>query len=226
MIVKKLMSKKFETEHYLPMAVYYEIERRIGDFFFKRRPNVMHKVRLLNLGCGSLKYSEFCNADEYAFKRHLRDRDFRPDWRLDITRSWNCDNDFWDGIFSQHVLEHLKYSDAIFVFRECLRTLKPGAWMRVSVPSLSKYVNYYNGTNIDDEYLQFAHKALAFSFMSQMHYHKSIWDGDLMQTVLSEIGFQNVKEVEYNQGHDIALLKDQSCKRWESLYVEAQKPRL
>lgn len=224
MLTKDLVSKKYESHVSIIKELYYRIERWLGNFFFRRAPPKNSDIKLLNLGCGPLRYPGFCNADDYAFKRSLVDPNYRPDWRLDITKSWKCDNDYWHGIFSQHVVEHLTYSEAIFMFRECLRTLVPGAWLRVSVPSLNKYIDYYNNADVSDEFKKFPCKALAFSFFSQMHFHKSIWDNELIIRVLTDTGYCNVKEAVYMQGSDVRLLKDQECKAWESLYVEAQKP--
>ena len=224
MIIDALRNKDFETNTSILRDVLYGIERASGNLFFRKRPPDSGGTRLLNLGCGPLIYPGWCNADDYAFKRWLREKQFRPDWRLDITKPWMCDCNYWDGIFTQHVIEHVKYSQAILVMEESFRTLKPGAWIRISVPNLSKYIDFYNGRQQNTEFERFPLKALSISFMSQMHYHKSVWDGDLMVNVLNAIGFVNVSEVDIGQGVDKKIIKDQPEKDWESLYVEAQKP--
>jgi predicted SAM-dependent methyltransferase len=224
MITLAMRNKEFETSPSILRDVFYGLERSIGNLFFKRSPSKGESPRLLNLGCGPLIYAGWCNADDFAFKRSLREKSFRPEWRLDITKPWKCENNFWDGIFSQHVIEHVRYSQATFVMEECFRTLKPGAWIRMSVPSVSKYVDFYNDMAVQPEFMRFPHKALALSFMTQMHFHKSTWDAGLMTAVLSEIGFVNVREVNFGEGSDRNIIQDQSDKAWESLYIEAQKP--
>ena len=219
-----MRSKEFETDTSVLRDVLYGLERSIGNLLFKRSPPTKGTPRLLNLGCGPLIYAGWCNADDFAFKRWLREKNFRPEWRLDITKSWKCENDFWDGIFCQHVIEHVRYSQAIFVLEECFRTLKPCAWIRISVPSLAKYIDYYEGRKQDANFFRFSPKALSLSYMAQMHYHKSIWDGELMTVALGEIGFVNVREVSFGEGTDRNIIQDQSDKALESLYVEAQKP--
>jgi len=180
--------------------------------------------RLLNLGAGTLRYEGWVNADEYGFKRALRERSFAPDWMLDITRTWNCPRDYWDGICSQHVIEHLTYSEAVHVFEECWRTLKPGAWLRVSVPDVKKYFTGYLERSRVIGGNEFPSPALAVSSLTQMHFHRSAWDGELMCTVLSALGFVDAREIEFGEGADARLLKDQAAKRFESLYVGARKP--
>jgi predicted SAM-dependent methyltransferase len=164
------------------------------------------------------------NADDYAPKRRLRERTFRPNWALDITQPWRCADEYWDGIFTEHVIEHVTYAEAVAVFRECFRTLKPGAWIRISVPNLSKYVAYYRGEIGDEQFHPFPKKALALSFLTQMHLHKSTWDAELMVKVLTEIGFVNASEVSFRKGSDRRLVMDDPAKAIESLYIEAQKP--
>ena len=121
------------------------------------------------------------------------------------------------------MIEHVSYSQAIFVFRECLRTLKSGAWLRVSVPDLAKYVRIYRGEPVRRIPTSFPHPALAVSFLTQMHLHKSTWDSDLMVKVLTELGFKDVRPVEFGVGSDQRLIRDNKDKECESLYVEARK---
>ena len=224
MIIDRLRNGEFEVKISLVKQIFYSLESSLGNLLFKRYPPQGQLPRLLNLGCGPVTYEGWVNADEYAFKRSLREKRFQPDWRLDITSPWKCENDYWDGIFTQHVLEHVTYSEVVFVLEECFRTLKPGCWIRISVPGLRRYVDFYAGRNADSFFTQFPHKALAISFLTQMHFHKSAWDGELMTTLLAEIGFRNAREVNFGEGMDKKLIKDQDVKAEESLYVEAQKP--
>ena len=223
-ILKSLEEKKYEYRVAWIKAFFYQVERLIGNLFFKRFPPDYFELKLLNLGCGPLIYEGWCNADDYAFKRSIREKSFRPQWRLDLTKKWSCKDDFWGGVFSQHVIEHLSYSEAVHVFKECLRTLKCGAYLRISVPSLENYINFYNGEISAEQFKEFPFGALAMSYISQMHGHKSLWDAKLLKTLLSEIGYSEVRECGHLQSSDERLCKDQDVKEWESLYVEARKP--
>jgi len=53
--------------------------------------------------------------------------------------------------------------------------------------------------------------------------HLSVWDTKLLGRFLREVGFKNVQEVPFREGSDFDLLKDNKARRWESLYMEAQK---
>src|SRR5271156_5294478 len=224
-IVALLSNGAFESRQLLLKEIYYSVERAIGHAMFRRFPPEISSPRLLNLGCGPLHYSGWVNADEFAFKRVFRESAFRPDWRLDIKRPWKCLPNYWDGIFTQHVIEHLYYSHAVQTLIECFRTLRPGAWLRVSVPSIEKTVRFYESGSSDPFYEQIPRRALSISFLAQMHFHKSEWDANLMSTVLRVLGFEQVAEVTCGRGIDTRLAAmDQKSKEVESLYVEARKP--
>jgi predicted SAM-dependent methyltransferase len=219
-----LESGAFETRPSALKNLYYAFEREAGHALLRRLPPKIDGVRLLNLGCGPRYFDGWVNADQYSVKRTWRQASFRPDWMLDITREWKCTSDFWDGIFTEHVLEHVAYSQAIVALRECLRTLKSGAWLRISVPSLVKYMSPYLGQPTPAEIAGLPHRAVAVSFATQMHEHRSTWDAELLCSVLSELDFVQVGERTYRKGEDPRLLMDDPHKEHESLYVEERKP--
>ena len=223
MLIDELQNGKFEHTLSLSKRAFYEFERRACHILLRHRPPLVSGAQLLNLGCGPHIYAGWVNADDYAIKRYFRESQFRPNWRLDITRPWLCENNHWDGIFSEHVLEMLSYSSAIFVLRECLRTLKPAAWVRISLPDLKKYLAIYQGDETQERFYEFPHPALIISNLTQMHFHRSTWDADLMVKVLAEIGFANVRQVPNGEGTDTRLIRDGAEKRFQSFYVEAQK---
>jgi predicted SAM-dependent methyltransferase len=223
-LIARLSAREFEFNLSVPQSVYYRLERNLCHFLFRRNPPAPKNPNLLNLGCGPHTYPNWVNADDYAPKRRLRERDFKPNWTLDITRPWRCADDYWDGIFTQHVLEHVTYAEAVDIFKECFRTLKPGAWIRICVPDLATYVRYYRHEIDEEQFFPLPHRTLALSFLTQMHMHRSVWDADLMMSVLGEIGFGHTSPVAFGQGSDKRLIRDDASKAKESLYVEARRP--
>jgi predicted SAM-dependent methyltransferase len=223
-LTDRLGAREFEFSLSAAQSSYYWLERTLGNALFRRPPPDVGATRLLNLGCGPHIFPGWVNADDYAFKRGLREPAFRPNWRLDITRPWRCPDNHWDGVFTEHVLEHVSYSQAIFLLREIRRTLKPGAWLRISVPDLRAYVDFYDGKVSTPEFGQFPHPAVGVSFLTQMHMHRSVWDEDLIVRSLIELSFLDAKAVPFGAGTDERLLRDDPDKVHESLYVEARKP--
>jgi predicted SAM-dependent methyltransferase len=152
-----------------------------------------------------------------------------PDWIFDAAYKWNCPDDYWEGIYTENVLEHLSYRDVVVALKEAYRTLQPGRWLRVLLPDLKRYIEFYNGKASGQATNgwfneRFAHGAEAIAFLTQNQNHASVWDGKLLSAVLAEIGFANVAEVTFGCGADRRLIKDNISGRHESLYVEAQKP--
>jgi len=223
-LFERLSRGEFEFSLSPAQLIYYSLERWFGHTFLLKPPPSLAGPTLLNLGCGPHIYQGWVNADDYGFKRRLRERRFRPNWMLDITRTWRCAGDYWDGIFTEHVLEHLSYSEVTHVLQECLRTLKPKAWIRISLPDLGIYASYYEKVAVPEGFGTFPQRALALSFLTQMHLHRSVWDKELLAALLREIGFADVAIVTFGQGTDASLIRDDPDKFPESLYVEARKP--
>lgn len=200
------------------------------NLFYHRRPP--KGSRLLNLGCGEDHYPGWVNADRFrtAFLISrlgglLRGQYRLPGWVLDARARWNCPDDYWEGIYTEHMLEHLSYDEVIGTLREMLRTLQPGGWARIVLPDLRHYVDFYNGTRVDEEFAsRFAYGAEAIAFLTQKWGHVSVWDATLLSEVLKEIGFVKISEVSYRRGTDQRLLRDSLRRQHESLYVEARKP--
>jgi predicted SAM-dependent methyltransferase len=186
-------------------------------FLSRRVPATGELPRLLNLGCGPVRYKDWVNADFYTFSWMMRGH-APPDWSLDATQPWKCPSDYWDGIFTEHVLEHLSYGGGLFAIGECYRTLKPGAWLRVSVPDINRFIDFQSFAG------RFPRRPIAISVATQHFGHRSVWDPDLMTEVLSECGFVRAQNTGFRRGSDERLIMDQEARRAESLYVEAQKP--
>ncbi len=189
-----------------------KVEGFFGALLFRRSP--APQKRLLNLGCGVTRLEEFINADFYRFTDIIRRKSNLPDWMLNAGKNWKCSDNFWVGIYTEHTLEHLDYSEVIICLKECFRTLQPGAWLRIVLPSLE--------AALQSRSLPF--NAMAVGSLTQTHGHISVWDGDLLCALLREIGFTEVNEVAFKEGRDQRLLVDLEERKFESFYVEAMKP--
>jgi predicted SAM-dependent methyltransferase len=168
------------------------------------------------LGCGSTYLDDFVNAD-YYYLRWLPfvKQSSKYDWLVDFRRTLNCPDNYWEGIFTEHTLEHLHYSDCLKLFKELRRTMKAGAWMRICVPGLEQYLSQwreYGTTRAEQVYN-----------LTQNFGHASVWDADLMFEVLRDAGFTTMREASYLQGADSRLIRDSAGRSVRSLYVEVQK---
>lgn len=212
-LIERLEAGEFEAGQSVRGTVWFAVERAFGHFF-RQFPPMPAPPFLLNLGCGPHIFEGWVNADIYGMARGLRDRRFRPNWRLDFGRTWECRDEYWHAIFTEHALDALPYSRAVFCLRECLRTLKPGGWIRVSLADLDKHL----------EEMDFPHRAVAAAWIGQMHGHRSVWTADLLIDVMRSVGFTDVQERAFRDSSMAELAMDDPGKQHESFYVEARKP--
>jgi predicted SAM-dependent methyltransferase len=178
--------------------------------------------RRLNLGCGTVRAARWLNAD-FATPRWLVQRREWPDWSFDATRRWPCDDNYFEAIHTEHMLEHFTYDASIDVLRECYRTLRPGGVMRASVPDAAKLVDFYrNEPEVHPQFQDFGNGPAAISVLTQCHGHLSVWDGPTLATVFREVGFVDVGERSCGESR-FAEAIDQPQRAWCSCYVEGVK---
>lgn len=200
----------------------WELRSFIGRKFMNRKPDFRGlNGRFLHLGCYDHIFEGWVNADFFFVRTRGNGK---PDWKVDLRYPLNCDDNVWDGVFTEHTLEHLYPAHALSLLKEIRRTMRSGAWLRVSVPDLGKYVGYYNGDISDGEFKQWPTGCEAIRSLAQNWMHLSLWDCGLLKRFLEEAGFNNIRETGFMQGTDKRLLKDLPERKWESIYVEAQKP--
>jgi hypothetical protein len=207
----------------------FELTSALGRTFLTSLPPSLRGPQLLNLGAGNNLYPDFVNADFFslsALRRRVRLRDARSrpaTWMVDLRYPLPCPDDYWDGVFTEHTLEHLYPERVLALLREVHRTLKPGSWVRVIVPDLAKYVRYYVGQASHPLFARWSPPGAALRSVAQNHLHVSLWDAPLMQQALQDAGFASPAVRAFGEGADTRLLKDTATRAYESLYVEALK---
>lgn len=201
----------------------FETKSSLGRIFLSKFPPLINPdAKLLNLGCGGNLFDGWVNADFFTLKfwdcpKHK--------WMLDLRHPLKCEDDYWDGVFTEHALEHLYPLDTFNLLKEIRRTLKPKAWLRISVPDLGKYISYYRGTESHETFInRWSTGAEAVRSLTQNWGHISAWDSQLLINTLKQLEFINIRQVDFAEGTDKRLLKNKEERRWESLYIEAQKP--
>lgn len=183
----------------------------------------------LNLGSANILLPGQVNVDFFS-NRSVYGADLRYPLRMDDA--------VFNGIFTEHTLEHLTYDQVKRLFAECHRIMKPGAHIRIIVPDISILAEKYVARDAawfkewEAEMLSKRGRVLdspmqAISFTTQEHGHRSAWDFDSMRVVLSGAGFIEIKKREAGVGAEPRLLHDrmERCRTMLSLYVEAQKPQ-
>ena len=213
-----LEKKRLPT--FSPQALIWALFSRIGSVLSPPAPNTAYDY--LNLGCGSHRIKGFINADFFRY-HEIFDPSKRPDWMLDLSRPLNCPNNRWRGIFLQHVLEHLTYTDAYNLLSEIFRTLQPNGSVRIILPDLDAYLSWPELSKSNIKMSRYKSFPEAICNLSQLHGHRSTWNFSLLTEVLLEIGFTDIKRCCLYSGTDPILCVDDPSHEWQSLYLEARK---
>lgn len=205
----------------------FELKSWLGRNFINNKPKLNDNENYLNLGCGSNYIDGYINADFfYRFKFWKKDI-LKREWQLDLRYPLNCNESLFDGIFTEHTLEHLYPDDSKKLLQELYRVLKPNAFIRITVPDIEKYVNYYmdkNENNMTGEFQKrYKTGCNGIRNITQNYFHFSAWDFEELKTNLEEIGFKDIKKMEFGITQNKKLSLDLQDRSWETLYVEAKK---
>ena len=178
----------------------------------------------LNIGCGPNIEMDCCNLDY----------DWRPgvDICWNVTRGIPLSNEYVDGIFTEHMLEHVAFNDALTLLTECRRVLRVGKVLRIVVPDgelyLSEYAKHIAGSVTHMPYAEgdaskfpFVTPIISINRIFRDHGHQFIWDYGTLRLALLHAGFSNVRKCAFGESVDPRLLRDTANRKVESLYVEA-----
>lgn len=205
----------------------FELLSVIGRAFARRLDLAKEQTTYINLGCGTSHFPGFVDIDFFGTEAA---------YGADLRYPLLIDNESADGIFTEHVLEHLSYDEAASVLAECHRVLKPGGRLRIVLPDVSLFIRRY----VDRDSAWFktwehdvltprgrslATPMMAISFVTQEYGHRSAWDVETVELFLKRAGFSRVQRCRYGHGGDPMLVKDNGApdRTSVSLYVEAIK---
>jgi len=191
--------------------------RRIRKFVANRR-----KPMYLNLGCGprGIQDSHWVNVDGF--------RDENVQFLLDISRPLPFQDNLFDGVFCEHVLEHFPMADGLAIAREVFRILRPEGCFRIVVPDGELVIRRYfdapseliarRGTNTETA------MEIVNVYFRQRYEHQFMYDWTTIEKMLSIAGFPSVARVSYGKSdYSSCIALDDEKYEWESLYVEASK---
>ena len=179
-----------------------------GRMFSKKK--ISPNKKYLQLGCGDSDVKkDFINADFFTidfFNPFKKNKIYFLDLRYPLPFK----DDSFEGIFSEHTLEHLYPSEALKLLNEI-------------VPDLKKYIEYYNNKNISlGRNYKFGCEAIWN--LTQNYSHRSVWDSEMLIHHLQQNGFINCKELNYRISQNKDLILDKEGRQIESIYVEGTKP--
>jgi len=235
--IKKIMAAIFLPISilFLPIELIeyaiFELRGKIGRLFSTNLKLDINKKNYLNLGCADMYKDNFINVDYFD--------NGKIDYGMDLRYPFKIESNSIDGIFSEHTFEHLSHKEVDNALSECYRILKNGAIIRIIVPDLSilirKYYendaawfeSWYNlvldhpsRNNLKKYYT----KMFAINFTASYFFHKSCWDLESLEKILSNHGFIDIKQYDYNLGTPELLIdRDEEDRKLVSIYIEGKK---
>jgi len=100
-----------------------------------------------------------------------------------------------DKIYACHVLEHFPRWDYMSVLKRWHSLLKPGGRLRIAVPNFEAIVKCYNEGKSLDNFIGLLYGGQDYSNNN----HFIIWDFNLLEKNLKELGFKNINKYDWNQ---------------------------
>ena len=208
--------------------------RRNRSVIIKRYFNG-RKVNKLQIGCQGQVVEDWLNVDLIPKSREVA--------LMDATKPFPFENNVFQYIFSEHMIEHITFKEAEFMLKECYRIMKPGGVIRISTPNIQFLMDLYNNpkTEVQDGYIQqsatFIEGKMPLTATSVINNffkdwgHQYIHDFESLELLLTNAGFVNVQQMEVGNSSIKALLNmekhgnviGQKFNLLESIVVEAIK---
>jgi hypothetical protein len=160
---------------------------------------------ILNIGCLEQVNNNYVNADLVPFggirsilKFIGSKSGLNYDLLVNITFYDQYLLAFADGIVLSHVLEHIHPLLAITALKNCFAYLKSEGVIRISVPYLGCFEQSSFPAHFPD--CQIHNPMLAKNNVIYGYGHQFMYDAELLQLLMEEAGFKEVKEVTFGKG--------------------------
>jgi predicted SAM-dependent methyltransferase len=131
---------------------------------------------------------------------------------LDVTKRFPFDNELFDYIFGEHLIEHLSWSDGRRMLLECYRVIKSGGTIRIATPDLAVLLSLYDptGTSGSEHYIKWITDTRLASvdvykpqFVINNAFrswgHQFLYDGEILELALRRAGFEDITRCKYGE---------------------------
>ncbi len=207
-----------------PLTDYRKVQNIIGNVKRNSRTQLKETLsnkKFLDVGCGMNLHAHFVNMDYH--------------WTPGVDVCWDITKEKYpftdsrfEGIFTEHCLEHISFEDCKKNLSEFFRILKPGGILRIIVPDGELYLDIYHRRKAgeiiampyEEGYISTMHR---INGIFRNHGHLFIYDFETFRILLESAGFKNIIKRQFREGKNSELLIDTESRRVESLYVEAEK---
>jgi predicted SAM-dependent methyltransferase len=165
---------------------------------------------------------------------------------LDVTKPFPFEDNTFEYIHAEHLIEHIPWNDGLRMLRECRRVLKPGGIIRIATPDLAVLIGLYKTkldqlgqryiewiTDLSLEDLDTYKAAFVINNAFTNWGHKFLYDGELLELALTKAGFTNVREFLMGESDDEnlrgieshgELAANEEMVAFETMVFEASRP--
>ncbi|MBO0719356.1 MAG: methyltransferase domain-containing protein, partial [Blastocatellia bacterium] len=160
-----------------------------------------HEIRKLHLGCETHVLDGWLNSDLFPGSEIVL--------QLDATEPFPFGDEEFDYIFSEHMIEHITYSQGLQMLFECYRVLKNNGKIRISTPDLAFLIDLYNEEKSylqkdyikwsTDRHIRFApgyDDTFVINNFVRNWGHQFIYDEKVLSASLQKVGFTKITRCE------------------------------
>lgn len=166
---------------------------------------------------------------------------------LDATKPFPFEDATFDYVYSEHMIEHIPWTDGLFMLRECRRVLKPGGAIRIATPDMKVLLELYRGAEqpiarrymhwITDRFLEgvpVCKPQFVINNAFTNWGHRFLYDAEVLGMALRDCGFADVRQVASGESEDPHLrgleshgkhVGDEAMADFETMVLEAVRPR-
>jgi predicted SAM-dependent methyltransferase len=168
------------------------------------------KAPKLNIGCAGRVLNGWLNTDY--------DSALPMVMYLDIKERFPFEEETFDYIFSEHVIEHFSYRDGVKMLTECFRVLKTSGKIRISTPDLAFLIDLTRPEKSDLQraYIKWAantfipgaaddNEVFVINNFVRNWGHTFIYDENTLRGSMTSAGFKTITKFDQLESKDAAL---------------------
>lgn len=161
----------------------------------------------MQIGCGNNAFDGWLNTDLTYKKDEIA--------YLDAGKRFPLPDEIFEYIYSEHIFEHLTFTQGLNMLKECFRVLKPGGHLRLATPDLDflmglyyepekeiykKYVKWSTNRFIPEISSNLDEKDYLSSFVVNNFFrdwgHQIVYNYESLELILKKAGFSNIAKQE------------------------------
>src|SRR5713101_2679371 len=192
--------------------ILWNFKRKFGrvDHGIIERYVSAEEIRKLHIGCGSNIINGWLNSDLFPVSSSIL--------HLDATEPFPFGDNEFNYVFSEHMIEHISYSQGLRMLSECYRILREHGKIRISTPDLVFLIDVYKEEKSDsqnkyiqwatDEFIKYApysDDTFVINNFVRDWGHQFIYDEKTLQASMAKVGFKRITRCELNESEEETL---------------------